>query len=96
MFRHRPTHNNKAMDELFGVIDRTDRDPEAAFIVAGDFNSANLRKVLLRCHQHISYPTRGENTLDHVYTPYADTYKALPRSPFGKSDHASVLLLPFL
>ncbi|KAI3368240.1 hypothetical protein L3Q82_007958 [Scortum barcoo] len=92
-----PPHadNNKAMDELFGVIDRTETSrPEAAFIVAGDFNSANLRKVLPRYHQHISCPTRGENTLDHVYTPYADTYKALPRSPFGKSDHASVLLLP--
>ncbi|KAI3359037.1 hypothetical protein L3Q82_015413 [Scortum barcoo] len=48
---------------------------EAAFIVAGDFNSANLRKVLPRYHQHISCPTRGENTLDHVYTPYADTQK---------------------
>ncbi|KAI3362874.1 hypothetical protein L3Q82_001923 [Scortum barcoo] len=76
-----PPHadTNKAMDELFGVIDRTETSrPEAAFIVAGDFNSANLRKVLLRYHQHISCPTRGENTLDHVYTPYADTYKALP------------------
>ncbi|KAI3361940.1 hypothetical protein L3Q82_012284 [Scortum barcoo] len=69
-------NNNKAMDELFGVIDRTETSrPEAAFIVAGDFNSANLRKVLPRYHQHISCPTRGENTLDHVYTPYADTYK---------------------
>ncbi|KAI3358270.1 hypothetical protein L3Q82_003267 [Scortum barcoo] len=91
-------HHNKAMDELFGVIDRTETSrPEAAFIVAGDFNnSANLRKVLPRYHQHISCPTRGENTLDHVYTPYTDmdTYKLLPRSPFRKSDHASVLLLP--
>ncbi|KAI3359694.1 hypothetical protein L3Q82_014077 [Scortum barcoo] len=77
------------------LIDRTETSrPEAAFIVAGDFNSANLRKVLPRYHQHISCPTRGENTLDHVYTPYVDTYKALPRSPFRKSDHASVLLLP--
>ncbi|KAI3363561.1 hypothetical protein L3Q82_012170 [Scortum barcoo] len=37
-----PPHadNNKAMDELFGVINRTETSrPEAAFIVAGDFNS---------------------------------------------------------
>ncbi|KAI3364730.1 hypothetical protein L3Q82_000886 [Scortum barcoo] len=82
-----PPHadNNKAMDELYGVIDRTETSrPEAAFIVAGDFNSANLRKVLPRYHQHISCPTRGENTLDHVYTPYADTYKALPSLSFRK------------
>ncbi|KAI3372221.1 hypothetical protein L3Q82_022659 [Scortum barcoo] len=29
---------------------------EALFIVAGDFNNANLRKVLQRYHQHISCP----------------------------------------
>ncbi|KAI3362516.1 hypothetical protein L3Q82_012829 [Scortum barcoo] len=71
-----PPHadNKEAMDELFGVIDRTEMSrPEASRVyhVAGDFNSANLRKVLPRYHQHISCPTRGENTLDHVYTPYA-------------------------
>ncbi|KAI3376378.1 hypothetical protein L3Q82_016860 [Scortum barcoo] len=92
MFRHTPT-TTRPWTSCYGVIDRTETSrPEAAFIVAGDFNSAKLRKVLPRYHhQHISY---GENTLDHVYTPYADTYKALPRSPFGKSDHTSVLLLP--
>ena len=92
-----PAHadNNTALEELYGVIDRTETSrPEAAFIVAGDFNNAKLRKVLPRYHQHISCPTRGTNTLDHVHTPFRDAYKALPRPSFGKSDHVSVLLLP--
>ncbi len=28
------------------------------------------------------------------YTPFRDSYKSLPRPPFGKSDHSSILLLP--
>ncbi|XP_053271643.1 uncharacterized protein LOC128429835 isoform X2 [Pleuronectes platessa] len=84
---------NQALDELHAVIDRTETSrPEAAFIVAGDLNNAKMRNVLPRYYQHISCPTRCANTLDHVYTP-GGAYKALPRPPFGKSDHVSVLLL---
>ena len=92
-----PPHanTNQALDKLHAVINRTESSrPKAAFIVASDFNNAKMRKVLPRYHQHISCPTRGANTLDHVYTPFRDVYKALPRPPFGKSDHVSVLLLP--
>ena len=45
-------------------------------------------------HQHVNFPTRGENILDHAYSPYSHAYKARPRPAFGKSDHSSVLLLP--
>ncbi|KAI3368380.1 hypothetical protein L3Q82_008081 [Scortum barcoo] len=51
--------------ELYGVIDRTEtsRPERLRFIVAGgDFNSANLRKVLPRYHQHISCPLRVAET----------------------------------
>ena len=67
-----PPHadNNTALEELYGVIDRTETSrPEAAFIVAGDFNTANMKKVLSKYYQHISCPTRGGNILDHVYSP---------------------------
>ncbi len=79
------TDTNQALNELYGVIDRTETSqPETAFIVA------NLRKVLPRYHQRISWPTRSKTTLDHVYTPFWDGYMVLPRPPFRKSDHVSV------
>ena len=51
-----PHANNKtALDELYGVINRTETSrPEAAFIMAGDFNTANMKKVLPKYYQHIS------------------------------------------
>ncbi len=44
--------------------------------------------------QHITINTCGDRVLDHCYSPFRDAYKSLPRPPFGKSDHSSVLLLP--
>ncbi|KAL3048831.1 hypothetical protein OYC64_008335 [Pagothenia borchgrevinki] len=87
--------NNTALDQLFGIIDKTETSrPDAAFVVAGDFNTANMKKVLPKYYQHISCPTRGGNILNHVYSPFRHGYKALPRPPFGKSDHILLLLLP--
>ena len=68
--------------------------PEAAFIVAGDFNGANLRTRLPKFYQHIDCVTCMGNTLDHCYSIFRDAYKAIPRLPFGKSDHNAILLLP--
>ncbi len=68
--------------------------PEAAFIVTGDFNKANFRTIAPKYFQHITINTRGDRVLDHCYSPFQDAYKSLPRPPFGKSDHSSVLLLP--
>ncbi len=68
--------------------------PDAAFIIAGDFNKANLKNVMPNFHQHISCPTRGLNTLDHCYTPLKNAYKAHSLLAFGKSDHAAIFLTP--
>ena len=55
--------NNQALGKLYGLIDRTETSrPKAAFIVAGNFNKANLRYLLPRYRQHISFPTRGGTT----------------------------------
>ncbi len=68
--------------------------PEAAFVITGDFNKANFRTIAPKYFQHITINTRGDRVLDHCYSPFRDAYKSLPRPPFGKSDHSSVLLLP--
>ena len=57
------------LEELYGVIDRLENaHPEAASSVVGDFNRANMRKVLPKYHQYINLPTRGDQTLDHCYS----------------------------
>ncbi|KAJ8367455.1 hypothetical protein AAFF_G00317520, partial [Aldrovandia affinis] len=59
----------RALEDLYGVINGLEKaHPEAASIVVGDFNRANMRKVLPKYHQHINFPTRGEQTLDHCYS----------------------------
>ena len=52
--------------------------PEAAFIVTGDFNKANLSKSVPKFYQHIDCSTRLGKTLNHCYSPFRNAYKALP------------------
>ncbi len=82
---------SKLHDELSSYINK---HPDAACIIAGDFNNANLRQVMPNFHQHVSCPTRGTNTLDHCYTPFKNAYKARSLPAFGKSDYAAILLTP--
>ncbi len=44
--------------------------------------------------QHISCPTRGQNTLDHCYTQFKNAHKARSLPAFGKSDHAAIFITP--
>ncbi len=84
-----------ALPNLHDVLSGyNNKHPDAAFIIAGDFNKANLKKVMPNFHQHISCPTRGPNTLDHCYTPLKNAYKAHSLRAFGKSDHAAIFLTP--
>ncbi len=82
---------SKLHDVLSGYINK---HPDAAFIIAGDYNKANLKKVMPKFHQHISSLTRGPNTLDHCYTQFKNAYKAHSLPAFGKSDHAAIFLTP--
>ncbi len=84
-----------ALSKLHDVLSRyINKHPDAASIIAGDFNKANLKKVMPNFHQHISCPTRGPNTLDHCYTQLKNAYKARSLPAFGKSDHAAIFLTP--
>ncbi len=82
---------SKLHDEISGYINK---HPDTASIIAGDFNKANLRKVMPNFHQHVSCPTRWPNTLDHCYTQFKNAYKARSLPAFGKSDHAAIFLTP--
>ncbi|KAL6466249.1 hypothetical protein MHYP_G00263820 [Metynnis hypsauchen] len=89
-----PEDKSRALEVLYETINGLENvHPEAAFILVEDFNRANLKKVLPKYYQHIKFPTRGEQTLDHCYTTVKDSYKPLPRPAFCKADHTSVLLL---
>ncbi|KAL6481971.1 hypothetical protein MHYP_G00100510 [Metynnis hypsauchen] len=84
-----------ALGLLHDVISKQEAaHPDAAFIVAGDFNHCNLRTVLPKCHQHVSFPTRESNILDQVYSNVRGAYRAVPWPHFGQSDHISVFLYP--
>ncbi len=88
-------NTDQALRELYGNISEQETaHPDAAFIITGDFNKANFRTIAPKYFQHITINTRGDRVLDHCYSPFRDAYKSLPRPPFGKSDHSSVLLLP--
>ncbi len=76
-------NTDQALKELYGNISEQETTyPDAAFIVTGDFNKANFRTI---APKHITINMRGDRAL---------AYKSLPRPPFSKSDHSSVLLLP--
>ncbi len=67
---------------------------DGAFVVAGDLNRACLRTVLPRYVQYVHCPTRGDNTLDRVYSNLRQAYKAVPLPHLDMSDHLSLLLVP--
>ena len=91
-----PSANCKqALSVLYRAIsDMQATQPEGVFIVAGDFNQANMKTVLPNFHQHVDFATRGKNTLDLVYTNIKKAFRAAPHTHLGSSDHLSVMLIP--
>ncbi len=88
-------NTDQALKEQYrNISEQETAHPDAAFVITGDFNKANFRTIAPKYFQHVTINTRGDRTLDHCYSPFRDAYKSLPRPPFGKSDHSSILLLP--
>jgi hypothetical protein len=88
-------YTKTALYELyFARCKQANFHPEATLLVAGDFNAGKLKSVLLNFYRHVKCKTRGKPILDHLNSIHKDVYKALPRPPFGKSDHNSILLIP--
>lgn len=84
-----------ALSELHDALSgNINKHPDAAIIIAGDFNKAKLRQVMPNFYQHVFCPTRGLNILDHCYTQIKNAYKAHSIPAFGKSDHAAIFLTP--
>lgn len=90
-----PSANAKeVLCELYGAISELQNAyPDGLFIVAGDFNHANLKTVLPKFHQFVDSAMRGANTFDLVYTNIPGAFRAEPRPHLGCSDHISVMLI---
>ncbi|KAI3359398.1 hypothetical protein L3Q82_002897 [Scortum barcoo] len=62
-------------------------NPEAAVIVAGDFNHVELKAVFPKFQTPPNFPMRDNNTLDQVYCNIPGAYKAVAAAHLGMSDH---------
>ncbi len=71
--------------------------PNSGIVLLGDFNHFNHCSLCssFKLKKSVHLPTRGNNTLDQIYTLLSDFYEtAIILPPIGKSDHACVLLNP--
>lgn len=57
--------------------------PDAVHIIAGDFNHADLKAVLPKFHQYVKCATRGDSTLDRVYSDITLGYRVKPLPHFA-------------
>ena len=94
-----PPHTNAgtktALNELYTAISKQENaHPEVALLVAGDFNAGKLKSVSPTFYQHVKCATRGGKNSGPPLLHTQTHIQALPRSPFGKYDHNSILLIP--
>ncbi len=76
------------------ITETEQQNPDYVLIILRDFNKANLSRELAKYRQHVTYPTRDSNILDHCYTTIKDAYHSVPRAALELSDHCLVHLIP--
>jgi len=60
-----PAKEEAALKELRDMISEHENTyPDAAVIILGDLNHCNLWKNMPKLHQFVTFPTRGNKTLD--------------------------------
>lgn len=82
-----------AMKELHAAISKQ-QTTHPKVIVACDFNHSILKTVFSRFHHHVPCHTRGDKTVDHVYSNIPGAYKVTPLPHIGQSDHLALFLSP--
>ena len=86
---------NLASDKLVESINNIENNsPDAVKIVLGDFNQCKFIEHIPHYHQYVQCPTRGENTLDLLFSNVKDCYKVKSKPPLGDSDHLMLHCIP--
>ncbi len=76
-------NTDQALRELYGNISEQETmNPDAAFIIMGDFNKANFRTIAPKYFQHITINTRGDRVLDHCYSPFQDAFPCIVHAAY--------------
>lgn len=95
VYIHPNAIRNNATDTLKKTVNKLQSDfPDAPKLILGDFNTCDVRHIMLDFHQYVSGPTRRNKTLDLCYGSIKDAYKSDELSPVGSSDHSAILLIP--
>jgi len=66
--------------------------PDAFYIVAGDFNKADLKSVLPHFYQHVTCAIRWIKYSGSLNTNVKNAYTVAPLPQIGNSDHLTILL----
>lgn len=85
---------NAALVHLHDVYKQQLTHSEGVHVVVGDFNRACLKTVFPSYTQYVNCATKGNNTLDRVYSNLKHVYRSVPLPHLDLSDHLSLGLLP--